>query len=97
VISREPSYHGVTFGGMALTGLPLNRKDLGPGVGDVIQVPKDDLESVSRLLTKNPGKVAAVFAEPVIGAGANPTGPGAARAAGCAEPLRPQLAVQLRA
>ncbi len=69
VISREPSYHGVTFGGMALTGLALNRKDFGPGVGDVIQVPKDDLDAVRRVLTDNPGRVAAVFAEPVIGAG----------------------------
>ncbi|HEV7207526.1 MAG TPA: aminotransferase class III-fold pyridoxal phosphate-dependent enzyme [Mycobacteriales bacterium] len=69
VISREPSYHGVTFGGMALTGLPLNRKDFGPGVGDVIQVPKDDLDAVRRVCTDNPGRVAAVFAEPVIGAG----------------------------
>jgi adenosylmethionine-8-amino-7-oxononanoate aminotransferase len=40
VISRAPSYHGVTYGGMTLTGLPLNRACFGPGVGDVVQVPK---------------------------------------------------------
>jgi putrescine aminotransferase len=69
VISRTPSYHGVTYGGMALTGLPLNQQDFGPGVADVVQVPKDDLEAVRTVLEANPGRVAAVFAEPVIGAG----------------------------
>jgi adenosylmethionine-8-amino-7-oxononanoate aminotransferase len=69
VISRAPSYHGVTYGGMALTGLPLNQKDFGPGVGDVVQVPKDDLDAVRVVFRDNPGRVAAVFAEPVIGAG----------------------------
>jgi adenosylmethionine-8-amino-7-oxononanoate aminotransferase len=54
---------------MTLTGLPLNRKDFGPGVGDVVQVPKDDLDAVRAVFEENPGRVAAVFAEPVIGAG----------------------------
>ncbi|MCW2598682.1 MAG: Acetylornithine transaminase [Frankiales bacterium] len=69
VISRTPSYHGVNYGGMALTGLPLNRKDFGAGMADVEQVPKDDLDGVRRVFEQNPGKVAAVFAEPVVGAG----------------------------
>lgn len=69
ILSRVPSYHGVTYGGMALTGLPLNRADFGPGVGDVVQVPKDDLPAVRAVLEQHPGRVAAVFAEPVIGAG----------------------------
>jgi putrescine aminotransferase len=69
VISRTPSYHGVTYGAMALTGLPLNRKDFGPGVADVIQVDKDDLEAVREVFAQHPGQVAAVFAEPVVGAG----------------------------
>ncbi len=69
VISRRPSYHGVTYGGMALTGLPLNRKDFGNGMADVVQVDKDDLDGVRQVFEDNPGKVAAVFTEPVIGAG----------------------------
>jgi putrescine aminotransferase len=69
VISRSPSYHGVTYGAMALTGLPLNRKDFGTGMADVLQVPKDDLEAVRQIFEQHPGQVAAVFAEPVIGAG----------------------------
>ncbi|MCU1621993.1 MAG: Acetylornithine transaminase [Frankiales bacterium] len=66
-ISRFPSYHGVSYGAMSLTGLPLNRKDFGPGVGDVEQVHKDDLDAVRTHLEG--GRVAAVFAEPVVGAG----------------------------
>ena len=68
-ISRTPSYHGVSYGAMTLTGLPLNRKDFGPGVGDVVQVDKDDLEAVRATFEAHPGQVAAVFAEPVVGAG----------------------------
>jgi putrescine aminotransferase len=69
VISRSPSYHGVTYGGMSLTGLPANRAGFGPGIGDAVQVPKDDLAAVGAVFAAHPGKVAAVFAEPVIGAG----------------------------
>ncbi len=68
-ISRTPSYHGVSYGAMTLTGLPLNRKDFGPGVGDVLQVDKDDLDAVRAIFETHPGQVAAVFAEPVVGAG----------------------------
>ncbi|MEO6881732.1 MAG: aminotransferase class III-fold pyridoxal phosphate-dependent enzyme [Mycobacteriaceae bacterium] len=69
VVSRTPSYHGVTYGGMTLTGLPANSAGFGPGIGDAVQVPKDDLDAVAAVFTAHPGRVAAVFAEPVIGAG----------------------------
>ena len=69
VVSRTPSYHGVTYGAMALTGLPLNRAGFGTGLADVVQVPKDDLAAVREVLQRLPRQVAAVFAEPVIGAG----------------------------
>jgi beta-alanine--pyruvate transaminase len=35
LIGRERGYHGVNFGGMAVGGLPLNRKMFGPGVAAV--------------------------------------------------------------
>jgi putrescine---pyruvate transaminase len=69
VVSRAPSYHGVTFGGTSLTGLPANQAGFGPLVGDVCQVGKDDLAAVEAVMVANPGRVAAVVAEPVIGAG----------------------------
>jgi beta-alanine--pyruvate transaminase len=35
LIGRERGYHGVNFGGMAVGGIPANRKVFGPGVGGV--------------------------------------------------------------
>src|SRR5258706_9363121 len=32
LIGRERGYHGVNFGGMAVGGIPANRKAFGPGV-----------------------------------------------------------------
>jgi len=69
VVSRVPSYHGVNVGGTALTGLPLNREGFGAGLADVVRVDKDDLDAVRTAFEQAPGRVAAVFAEPVIGAG----------------------------
>jgi putrescine aminotransferase len=69
IVSRTPSYHGVAYGGMTLTGLPNNRAHFGPGMGGAVQVPKDDLDAVRAVFTEHPDRVAAVFAEPVIGAG----------------------------
>ena len=54
---------------MTLTGLPNNRAHFGPGMGGAVQVPKDDLDAVRAVFTEHPDRVAAVFAEPVIGAG----------------------------
>jgi adenosylmethionine-8-amino-7-oxononanoate aminotransferase len=69
VIGRVPSYHGVTTGALALTGLPLNQEGYGPLLGDVVQVPAHDLEAVAKAMAAHEGRVAAVVAEPVIGAG----------------------------
>ena len=35
LIGRERGYHGVNFGGMAVGGIPMNRKMFGPGVAGV--------------------------------------------------------------
>ena len=69
VISRRPSYHGVTYGGMAATGLAPNQEHFGTMLPDVVQTPKDDLDAVEAVFAERPGEVAAVIAEPVIGAG----------------------------
>jgi adenosylmethionine-8-amino-7-oxononanoate aminotransferase len=70
VISRAPSYHGVTTGSLALTGLPLNQAGFGPLLGDVVQVPYDSLEAVDEAIAAvGAGRVAAIIAEPVVGAG----------------------------
>jgi adenosylmethionine-8-amino-7-oxononanoate aminotransferase len=77
VIGRVPSYHGVTTGALALTGLPLNQEGYGPLLGDVVQVPAHDLDAVASAMAEHEGRVAAVVAEPVIGAGGvEPPAPG---------------------
>ena len=69
VVSRRPSYHGVTYAAMSATGLPANREGFAPLVPDVVQVPYDDLEALDALPEAAEGRIAAVLAEPVIGAG----------------------------
>ena len=69
VISRRPSYHGVTYGGLAATGLPANQEHFGAMLPDVIQTDKDDLNAVAAVFEERGDEVAAVIAEPVIGAG----------------------------
>jgi putrescine---pyruvate transaminase len=69
LVSRTPSYHGVTYGAMSLTGLPGNRQGFEPLVPDVVQVPYDDSAALDQLAEAAQGRVAAVIAEPVVGAG----------------------------
>ncbi len=69
VISRDRAYHGVTYGGVSSQGLSANRTGWGPLLPDVVQVPHDDLDALDAALAHHEGRVAAVLAEPVIGAG----------------------------
>lgn len=69
VVGRDPSYHGVTYAAMSVTGLPGNREGFGPLVPDVVRVPYDDVDALDRLDAVAEGRVAAVIAEPVVGAG----------------------------
>lgn len=77
VVSRAPSYHGVTYGGLAATGLPANQQHFGTMLGDVVQVPYDDAAAVRKVAEEHPDALAAVIAEPVVGAaGVFPPPPG---------------------
>lgn len=69
VVSREPSYHGVTYGAVTATGIPGNRDGWGPLLPDVRRVPYDDLDAVEAVFAAEGDRVAAVIAEPVVGAG----------------------------
>ena len=69
IISRVQSYHGVNYGGMTLTGLPLNRQGFGELLSDVIQVPQHDLDAVGAVFAQHQGRIAAIITEPVQGAG----------------------------
>ncbi|HUQ39256.1 MAG TPA: aminotransferase class III-fold pyridoxal phosphate-dependent enzyme [Acidimicrobiales bacterium] len=69
VIGRTPSYHGVAYGGLSATGLPANQVGFGPLVADVECVPWDDLDALDDVLSERGDRLAAIIAEPVIGAG----------------------------
>lgn len=69
IVSRRPSYHGVTSAALAATGLPLNQEGFGPLMPDIVQVPHDDLAALDAVLAERGDELAAVIAEPVVGAG----------------------------
>jgi adenosylmethionine-8-amino-7-oxononanoate aminotransferase len=69
LISRTAGYHGTHGFGTALGGISANREGFGPQV-ETVQVPHDSLESMEAAIeSAGAERVAAVFVEPVIGAG----------------------------
>ena len=69
IISRERGYHGTNYGGTSAQGIPPNKEGYGPLVGDVIQVPADDIEALSSMMAQHGQRIAAVLIEPLQGAG----------------------------
>jgi putrescine---pyruvate transaminase len=69
IISRERGYHGTAYGGTSAQGIPPNREGYGPLVGDVVQVPADDVEAMARVMLEHSERIAAVIIEPLQGAG----------------------------
>jgi adenosylmethionine-8-amino-7-oxononanoate aminotransferase len=69
IISRQRGYHGTAYGGTSAQGIPPNREGYGPLVGDVIQVPADDVEALATLMSQRGDTIAAVLIEPLQGAG----------------------------
>lgn len=69
IISRVRGYHGTNFGGTSAQGIAPNREGWGPLVPEVVQVPSDDTEALSVLMSERGPEVAAVITEPVQGAG----------------------------
>lgn len=77
VLARHDAYHGVTYGGTSLQGLPLNREGFGPLLPDVEHAHPHDLAEVEARVAEHGDRVAAVIAEPVLGAaGVHPPRPG---------------------
>ena len=69
IVGRRHAYHGVTYGGLSVMGLPANQEGWGPLVGDVQGIEHDDLGGAEALFAARGDEIAAVIAEPVIGAG----------------------------
>jgi putrescine aminotransferase len=70
IISRQYAYHGSNAYGTSLTGLAALAQDYGRLVPDTEQVAWDDAEALAAAIDRiGADRVAAFFAEPIIGAG----------------------------
>ena len=70
LISRTQGYHGTHGLGTSIGGIPANRADMGPLDPSASQVPHDSLEALEAEVERvGADRVAAIFVEPVIGAG----------------------------
>ena len=69
IVSRERGYHGTNYGGTSAQGIPPNKEGYGPLVGDVVQVPADDVEALASTMSAQGERIAAVLIEPLQGAG----------------------------
>lgn len=70
LISRTQSYHGTHGIGTSIGGIPANRQNVGPLDPHASQVPHDSLQALEDEVARvGPDRVAAIFVEPVIGAG----------------------------
>ena len=69
-LSRHYAYHGVMLGGTSAAGLPANRDPFGTLLPDFFQVERDSLDAMRDAVAYHgPDRIAAIMAEPVIGAG----------------------------
>jgi putrescine---pyruvate transaminase len=70
IIARKHAYHGMNAYGTSLGGIPANSDPFGPMVTAIEHVPWDDPGALAKQIEQaGPGRVAAFFCEPVIGAG----------------------------
>jgi putrescine aminotransferase len=71
VVSRTGAYHGMHLAGTSLAGIDANRQGYGaPLMEGVDTVAWDSADALAELISRlGPGRVAAFFCEPVIGAG----------------------------
>ena len=69
-LSRHYAYHGVMLGGTSAGGLPANRDPFGTLLPDFFQVDRDSVDAMRDAVAYyGPERIAAIVAEPVIGAG----------------------------
>jgi len=80
IVGRRHAYHGTTYGGLSVTGLPANLSGWGPlvgGAGGEHRIEHDELTSAEAQFAEHGDQIAAVIAEPVIAAGGvHPPPPG---------------------
>ncbi|WP_067547552.1 aminotransferase family protein [Nocardia crassostreae] len=70
LVARQKAYHGMHIGGTALAGLPPNREGYGEFMPDTRTVEWDQAKALTALIEEvGAERIAAFFAEPIIGAG----------------------------
>jgi putrescine---pyruvate transaminase len=70
LISRAQGYHGTHGLGTSIGGIPANRADMGPLDPNASLVPHDSLDALEAEVDRvGADRVAAIFVEPVMGAG----------------------------
>jgi adenosylmethionine-8-amino-7-oxononanoate aminotransferase len=72
IISREWAYHGLHGFGTSIGGIPYNREGYGSEslIPETARVPANDADALeAEIIKSGPDRVAAVFAEPIIGTG----------------------------
>ncbi len=72
IISRQSSYHGLHAFGTSLAGIPFNREGYGSEslISETARVPANDADAFEQeVQLLGPDRVAAMFAEPIIGTG----------------------------
>ncbi|WP_328857181.1 aminotransferase class III-fold pyridoxal phosphate-dependent enzyme [Williamsia herbipolensis] len=69
-VSLDGSFHGLTFGGFALTGEDLGQATYGVDTRTIRHVPPNDPQAITDAMRRFGNRVAAVVVEPVLGTGA---------------------------
>lgn len=72
IVGLRGSYHGLTFGGFALTGEDLGQHMYGVDQRFIRHVTPNRVEDLDALMTRQGNQIAAVVVEPVLGTGAIP-------------------------
>jgi adenosylmethionine-8-amino-7-oxononanoate aminotransferase len=70
ILSRDRSYHGLAGYGTSIVGSDIFKVGVGPLAGDTLRVAWDSADDLERAIRETgPGRVAAFFCEPIVGAG----------------------------
>lgn len=72
VVSMRGSFHGLTFGGFALTGEDLGQRVYGVDQRLIRHVSPNEITELNTLMSRSAHQIAAVVVEPVLGTGTVP-------------------------
>lgn len=68
VIGIEGAFHGVSYAGISVGGIQMNKDGFGGTLPRILHAKRNDIADLERLFTENAGRIAAFMLEPVPGA-----------------------------